>query len=135
MRAELIAAIKALSRDTLGTFSVSDSLPWSSDGTPLSVKNLKVIYVNQSQQDLDPIIDTLDGTGFATETVTTQVTFATDAKQLPANHATLVSAIQALRLDFSSDGYRQRRITTTTELAADVMIVSFDFVFQRTVTN
>lgn len=135
MRAELIAAIRAFDRDTLGTFSVSDMLPWSSDGTPLTVKNLRAIYVNQSQQDLDPIIDTLDGTGFATETVSTQVSFATDAKQLPANHGTLVSAIQALRLDFSSEGYRQRRITTTSELAADVMIVSFDFVFQRTVTN
>lgn len=135
MRAELIAAIKAFDRDTLGSFSVSDMLPWSSDGTPLTVKNLRVIYVNQSQQDLDPIIDTLDGTGFATETVTTQVSFATDAKQLPANHGALVSAIQNLRLDFSSDGYRQRRITTNTELTADIMIVTFDFVFQRTVTN
>lgn len=135
MRAELIAAIKAFDRATLGTFSVSDNLPWSSDGTPLTVKNLKVIYVNQSQQDLDPIIDTLDGRGFATETVSTTVSFATDAKQLPANHADLVSAIQAIRLDFSQEGYRQRRITTSTEFNADVMIVTFDFVFQRTVTN
>lgn len=135
MRQELIAAIKAFDRSTLGTFSVSESLPWSSDGTPLTVKNLKVIYVDQSQQDLDPIIDTLDGAGFATETVSTTVSFATDAKQLPTNYDILVGAIQNIRLDFASEGFRQRRVSTSTELTADVQIVNFDFVFQRTITN
>ena len=135
MRSELITAIRALPKATLGTFTVTDNLPWNSDGVPLTLKNLKTIYVGQDQRDLDPIVDTLDGFGFATETITNQVSFATDAKTLPSNHASLVAAIQDLRLDFSNQGYRQRRVNIFTEMEADMMTVTFDFVFQRTINN
>ena len=135
MRAELITAIRAFPKATLGTFTVSDSLPWSSDGTPLAIKNLKVIYSDQEQRDVAPIVDTLDGAGFATETITTTVSFASDAKTLPANHASLIAAMESLRLEFGNASWRQKRVTTTAELASDLLIMQFDFEFQRTITN
>ena len=135
MKTQLIAAIKAFPKAVLGTFTVSDSLPWSSDGSPLAVKNLKVIYTDAEQRDVSPIVDTLDGHGFATEIITTTVSFASDAKTLPSNHASLIANIEDLRLDFTSEGWRQKRVTTTTELNTDILIMQFDFEFQRTITN
>jgi hypothetical protein len=135
MRTEIVSALKDLGSSTLGTFSVVDHLPWSQDNQPLYVMNPKRIYVDQSQLDFDPITDTLDGQGFAMELVTTRVYFAADAKQLPSNHNTLVQAIQDLRLDFADNGYRQRRVTTTSEFVSDLITLTFEFVFQRVVTN
>ena len=135
MRPQLIAAIRAFPKAVLGTFTVSDSLPWTSDGTPLTTKNLKVIYCDAEQRDVSPIVDTLNGKGFATEIITTTVSFASDAKQLPSNHASLIDSLEGLRLDFTDSGWRQKRVTTVTELNADILIMQFDFEFQRTITN
>ena len=135
MRSDIIAALKDLGSSTLGTFSVVDHLPWSQDNQPLYVMNPKKIYVDLSQSDLDPIIDTLDGQGYANEVTATTVYFSTDAKILPANYSTLVSAIQDIRLDFSSDGLRQRRTTVTTDYQSDLVVTEIQFEFQRVVNN
>lgn len=79
MRTELLTALQGLTKATLGTFTVVTDLPWESDGTPLYVKNLKRIYVDSEDSDLDPIIDTLDGFGFAHEVVSLTVNYACDA--------------------------------------------------------
>jgi hypothetical protein len=135
MRADIITRLKALSSATLGTFTVTEELPWSSDDTPLYIKNLKRIYVGPTQTDLDPIFDTLDGSEFATEVATTTVYYASDAKQLPANHATLTEAIRNFRINFDQDNWSQRRVTATTDFEGDRMVQSLEFVFERTVNN
>jgi len=135
MRADIITKLKALSSTTLGTFTVTEELPWSSDDTPLYIKNLKRIYVTPTQTDLDPIFDTLDGSGFATEVATTTVYYACDAKQLPSNHATLTEAIRNFRIDFDQDNWKQRRVTGETEFDGDRMVQSLEFVFERVVNN
>lgn len=135
MRADIITKIKALSSTTLGTFSLTEELPWESDGTALYLKNLKRIYVGPTQTDLDPIFDTLDGSGFATEIATTTVYYATDAKQLPSNHTTLTEAIRNFRINFDTDNWKQRRVIATTEFEGDRMVQNLEFVFERLVNN
>ena len=135
MRDDLIADLKALGPTVLGTFAVTEALPWSQDNQPLYVMNPKKIYVDLDQTDIDPIIDTLDGQGFATEVRTVRVYFAADAKLLPTNHESLVQTIADLRLDYSTEGWRQRRSTVTREFISDLVATTIEFVFQRTVTN
>ena len=135
MRSELLTALQGLSKTALGTFTVVSDLPWQSDGTPLYVKNLKRIYVNSEDSNLDPIIDTLDGFGFAHEVVSLTVNYACDAKTLPSNFDTLIDAVQDLRLSFRNNAWHPRRVTKTTELDADVIIVRQEFSFERIVTN
>lgn len=135
MRTELLTALQGLTKATLGTFTVVTDLPWESDGTPLYVKNLKRIYVDSEDSDLDPIIDTLDGFGFAHEVVSLTVNYACDAKTLPSNFNTLNDAVQNLRLDFRNEGWQQRRVNKTTELDADIIVVSQEFTFERIVNN
>lgn len=135
MRADIITKIRALSTATLGTFALTEELPWSSDDTPLYIKNLKRIYVSPTQTDLDPILDTLDGSGFATEVATTTVYYACDAKQPPANHATLTEAIRNFRIEFDTENWSQRRVTAQTEFEGDRMVQSLEFAFERVVRN
>lgn len=134
MRADVIAKLKALSSSTLGTFTVTEELPWESDGVPLYLKNLKRIYVDVQETDLDPIADTLDGSGFAVEASVVSVAFGCDAKTLPANYDSLVTAIRSIRIDFG-DGWKQRRIQHTAEFDADRLVTTFEFRFERVVTN
>lgn len=135
MRGDLVTKLKNLSGATLGTFTVTDELPWTSDNTPLYVKNLKRIYIDKTQTDLDPILDTLDGDGFATEISTTTVYYACDAKQLPTNYDTLTSAIRDIRLDFGDNNWTQRRVTATSEFEGDRLVQSLEFVAERVVNN
>lgn len=135
MRSELVTALQGFSKATLGTFSVVTDLPWESDGNPLYVKNLKRIYVDTEDSDLNPIIDTLDGTGIAHQIVTVNVYYACDAKTLPSNFDTLNEAVNDLRLDLKNGRWQQRRVVKTTELTADIIIVTQEFTFERIVEN
>lgn len=135
MRSQLITALQGFDKTTLGTFSVVSDLPWLSDGNPLYVKNLKKIYVAAESSDLNPIVDTLDGTGIAHEIVTVNVYYACDAKTLPSNFDTLNDAVNDLRLDLRNGRWQQRRVNKTTELDADMIIVTQEFTFERIVEN
>tara|TARA_R110000824_G_scaffold148309_4_gene318017 strand:- start:557 stop:964 length:408 start_codon:yes stop_codon:yes gene_type:complete len=135
MRSDLVTKLKALSSSTIGTFTITDELPWTSDNTPLYIKNLKRIYIDRTQSDLDPILDTLDGQGIATEISTTTIYYACDAKQLPSNYDTLTSAIKDIRLDFGDNNWTQRRVTATSEYESDRLVQSLEFVAERVVNN
>ena len=135
MRAELLAAVQAFTKTTLGTFSVVAEMPWTSDGNPLYVKNLRRVYVGPESTDIDPIFDTLDGQGFAKEIVSASVYYACDAKQLPANYQTLTDAVKLIRLEFVGSNWAQRRVTVTTTLEADILITELEFSIERVVNN
>jgi hypothetical protein len=135
MRAELLAQVQAFTKTTLGTFSVVAEMPWTSDGNPLYVKNLRRVYVGPESTDMDPIIDTLDGSGFAIETQSASVYYACDAKQLPANYQSLTDAVKLIRLDFVGNNWAQRRVTVTTTLEADILVTELEFTVERVVNN
>ena len=135
MRAELLAQVQAFTKTTLGTFSVVAEMPWTSDGNPLYVKNLKRVYVGPESTDMDPIIDTLDGSGFAIETQSASVYYACDAKQLPANYQSLTDAVKLIRLEFVPNTWTQRRVAVTGTIEADILITEIVFTAERVVNN
>jgi hypothetical protein len=132
MRSAILSYIQTLS---LGTFAVTEELPWDNNGTPLYMSNLKRIYVDAAQSSQDPAFDVFNGGGSVNEITTVRVVFVTDAKQLPSNYESLVDLIKLARLESSTAGYIQRLCQVTTEFTGDKMTTEFEFSFRKTLTN
>jgi hypothetical protein len=134
MRQALIDGISAL---TLGTFAVSQELPWDAAGTPLYLKNPKVFYVDEpdSTESSDTFNTLCAG---AMPTVSTRVTeisvFVTvDAKQKPSNYDALVSAVRGTKTLQSLGAVRSRECDVSTTFEADRLVTQFDFRFTELV--
>lgn len=128
MRQTILDILKALS---LGTFSVTEELPWSSSGVPLYVKNFKKIYVDQPQTVTEELIPLLSGCSILNEITTVRVYFTTDAKQLPNNYDTLAAAIKASKDNTSITGFSKRECDVSTSFEADSMVTEFEFRFTK----
>lgn len=137
MRSDLLAYLKTLS---LGTYSISDELPWSQSGTPLYLINLRKIYVDADQVDqsvLYETLNTLSGTqvrSVTTETRTVRVYFVNDAKVLPSNYDAVVGALMTARVQDYTAGYTDRTVNVSTSFAEDRLITTLEFRFTK-ITN
>ena len=128
MRQTILDIIQALSK---GTYTVSEELPWSSSGVPLYVKNIKKIYVDQPQTTTEELLALLSGCSILNEITTVRVYFTNDAKQLPNNYDTLVTAIKAGKDDPSITGFSKRECDVSTSFEADAMVTEFEFRFTK----
>jgi hypothetical protein len=128
MRTEIYNYIKGLS---LGSFKLSDELPFDASGNPLYVKNKKCIYVDNSQTVHDTLIYTLDALDINAETTTVRVYVTTDAKQLPTNYSSLVSSIKTARSATTIQGVNRREVDVTSSYIEDAMITAFEFRFTK----
>lgn len=128
MRTAIYDHIKGL---TLGTFKLSDERPFDASDTPLYIKNMKSIYVDQAQTENEPLISTLDGVIIVAETTTVRVYFSTDAKQLPSNYDSLVSNIKTAKATTDITGVNRREVDVTTSFNEDKMITQFEFRFTK----
>lgn len=128
MRTEIYNFIKNL---TLGSFKLSDELPFDASGNPLYVKNKKSIYVDQPQTVHDTLIYTLDSLDINAETTTVRVYVTTDAKQLPSNYSALVASIKGARQTPTIQGVNRREVDVTTSYIEDAMLTQFEFRFTK----
>lgn len=112
-----------------GTFSLTNELPWDSSGSPLYLKNPKRIYVNVDQVTEELVYATLNGVCINNEVTTVSVYFACDAKQLPANYETLVSAIRLAKNSTDITGVSRRECDVTTSFESDMLVTEFEFRF------
>jgi hypothetical protein len=126
MRSEVLAYLKTLA---LGSFTVSDELPRNESGTPLYLKNLRKIYVDQTQYDQTPILRTLNGNFVHSNTQTIPVVFSADAKQLPANYDDLINLIRAAEDIKPEQGFNDRNSTVVTEIENDVLITTVELTY------
>jgi hypothetical protein len=133
MRTEILNYITA---QTLTGFRVSDELPWDNNGTPLYMSNMKTVYVDLDQIEQTKLIDTLNGpSGAVDEISTVSVYFVTDAKKLPSNYDTVVSAIRGARLATTITGVIERLCQVSTEFESDRAVTRFDFRFRKLIPN
>jgi len=133
MRTEILNYITA---QTLTGFRVSDELPWDNNGTPLYMSNMKTVYVDLDQIEQNSVIDTLNGpSGAVDEISTVSVYFVTDAKKLPTNYDTVVSAIRGARLVTTITGVIERLCQVSTQVESDRVITRFDFSFRKLIPN
>jgi hypothetical protein len=92
MRTQLLNAITTAT-STLTQFAVSTELPWSQNGTPLFRKNLKKIYVDQTNQEQTTLIPTLNGGEVFQNDLITMAYVACDAKNPPSQLDNLITKI------------------------------------------
>lgn len=128
MRQEIIDYIGTLN---LGTYKVSNELPFDDNGVPLYIKNVRRIYVDTDEIVDDTIIYTLDGTSIINETTTVRVYFATDAKNLTSNYESVVNSIKGARLATTITGVHRRNCTITKSYTQDLLLTEFEFEFTK----
>lgn len=114
---------------SLGTFALTNELPWDSAGTPLYLKNPKRIYVNVDQITEEPLYSGLNGLTINSEITTVTVYFTCDAKQLPTNYETLVSAIRGAKNTTDITGVNRRECDVTTSFETDFIVTEIEFRF------
>jgi hypothetical protein len=128
MRQELIDYI---GDQNLGSFILSQELPYDSSGTALYVKNPKRIYVDRTQYTTEPIILTLDGVNISNEIASVRVYFASDAKQLPPSYDDALTSLRAGKDAVNIVGYQRRECLVSSRFQEDLMITELEYRFTK----
>ena len=115
-----------LQTQNLGTYIVTNELPWDENGVALYLKNLKKIYVNVTEYRVEPIIATLSGINITTDVHSVRVYFANDAKSLPPNYDEVVSAVRSAKDIDTTVGYNRREVDVTTTYDADRLVTEIE---------
>jgi len=132
MRTQILDYFKA---NKVSGYTLTQELPWDTQGNPLYLKNFKYIYVDSDQIAQEPLIDVLNGVGIVNEITTVRTFITTDAKNQPSNYATMVSTFQNARLDTDITGVTQRATQVSTEFIGDAQVTQFDFSFRQLIVN
>ena len=132
MRTEILDYFKA---NKVNGYTLTQELPWDTQGNPLYLKNFKYIYVDSDQIAQEPLIDVLNGAGIVNQITTVRTFITTDAKNQPSNYATMVSTFMNARLDTDITGVTQRATQVSTEFIGDAQITQFDFSFRQLIVN
>lgn len=131
MRSQILAGIRALD---LGTFSVSQELPWDASGQNLWIKNPKVFYVSDADREQTALLNTLcGGSGIRQQISTVRVYVTCDAKQKPTNFDSLINGVQDLVDLPTITGVYTRECDVVTTFEADRMVTEFEFRFTELV--
>jgi hypothetical protein len=131
MRTEILDYISTLN---LGSFLVSQELPWEESGQALFLKNLKKIYVDATQYQNETLITALNGLNINNETSIVRILFACDAKQTPANYDTLVSDLKSAKDITTIDGVRSRQCDVSTDIENDALVTTLEIRFTKITT-
>jgi hypothetical protein len=124
MRAELLAFLTtATSTATVKTVS---ELPWNTAGEPLYLKNMKKMYLDQTQRVETTLIPTLDGNDVFQRDLIVTGYFAVDAKNEPTGLSQAITTILGAKdrtgiTNFGSES------DYTTEIQDDVIIYTVEY--------
>jgi hypothetical protein len=124
MRAELLAFLTtATSTATVKTVS---ELPWNTAGEPLYLKNMKKMYLDQTQRVETTLIPTLNGNDVFQRDLIVTGYFAVDAKNEPTGLSTAITTILSAKdrtgiTNFGSES------DYTTEIQDDVIIYTVEY--------
>ena len=114
----------------LGTFSLTNEMPYDDNGVALYIKNPKRIYVGRAESSSAPIVTALNGLHISNTTTTVSVYFSTDAKQVPSNYDTLVGSLAAAK-DVAAQGVHTRTATVATNYENDLLVTEVELTFTK----
>lgn len=126
MRQQLIDYINTLN---LGGFYLTEELPWEADGSPLYLKNLKKIYVDNVQYADEPFVTTLDGLTISNQSRVIRIYFASDAKQVPPDYDDLISDLRGAKDVTLTDGAQRRQVDVATSFTNDLLVTEMVYTF------
>ena len=116
-----------------GDYSLEvNELPWNASGEPLYVKNMKVVYVGEEDENKVQLYRTLDqGQVYQTET-TVQAFLTEDAKNIKAENPTVVTnLINVLGVINTFNGFnvQESNLVQEQEVDGDVITYTFEYTF------
>jgi hypothetical protein len=124
MRAELLAFLTtATSTATVKTVS---ELPWNTAGEPLYLKNMKKMYLDQTQRVETTLIPTLNGADVFQRDLIVTGYFAVDAKNEPTGLSTAITKILSAK-DMTGITNFGSESDYTTEIQDDVIIYTVEY--------
>lgn len=131
MRTEILDYIQT---QNLGSYTLTEELPWIDNGVPLYRKNPKRVYVDADQVEMEPILTALNGLQVQAEVTIVRVYFASDAKVLPPDYEDVVSVIKLGRDAVTIEGTTRKTVTVTTEFENDMITTIIEFRFTKLLT-
>lgn len=131
MRQAIIDYINSIA---LGSFLISNEVPWSDNGTELYVKNPKAIYVDVANFESEPIVLALNGLQIQNETTIITAYFSCDAKRLPSNYDELVAGLKTARDISPDEGFNRRECVVSTSVVNDLLVTELEYRFTKITT-
>lgn len=131
MRTEIIDYIQGLG---LGSYSLTQELPWTSNGQPLYLKNPKRIYVDVAEFTDEPLVETMDGIKISNDVTSVKVYFSNDAKILPSNYDELIANLKLAKNINTTTGYRTRECVISKSFQEDLLVTELEFRFTKLTT-
>lgn len=126
MRTEVLDYINSL---PLGGYLSTEEIPWTDNGTPLYIKNLKKIYVDAPEFVTEPLYNTFGSLRINQETTSIRIYLANDAKTVPSNYDTLISDLKEVKNITTIDGLHRREIDVNVTYQDDIMISELEVRF------
>lgn len=126
MRQEVLDYINSL---PLGGYLSTEEIPWTDNGTPLYIKNLKKIYVDNPEYVTEPLYNTFGSLRINQETTSIRIYLANDAKTIPSNYDTLISDLKEVKNITTIDGLHRREIDVNVTYQNDIMVSELEVRF------
>jgi len=123
MRSDFIQYIRGVN---LNGLTVSNELPFDDAGQPLYMRNNRSVYVNVPQILTEPLISAMDGLNIQLQTTSVSYFFSTDAKNIPANYASIVENISSVKDAGLIPGVNSRTANVSTEYVADKLVTEVE---------
>ena len=124
MRAELLSYLTTAT--STATVKCVSELPWNTAGEPLYLKNMKKMYLDQTQRVETTLIPTLDGNDVFQRDLLVTGYFAVDAKNEPTGLSQAITTILSAKdktgiINFGVES------DYTTEIQDDVIIYTVEY--------
>ena len=128
MREQVITKIKDLA---LSGVNLSTELPFTESGVPIYLKNPKTLYVDRTQFDSVPIVQTLNGTNINNTTTSVTVYLTVDAKNSPVNIDSWIGSLRGLEDTIVLDGTHTRESTVSSDYTGDLLVLTVEYRLTR----
>lgn len=108
-------------------FSLSSELPFVAGNTPLYVKNMKTVYVDEEQVEVSEFIPTLDNRTIFQSISIIRAYVTVDAKNKPSQTDNMLAAIEAAKSIITP--VVNVETVLSTEIQDDIIIYSLEYRF------
>ena len=124
MRAELLSYLTTAT--STATVKCVSELPWNTAGEPLYLKNMKKMYLDQTQRVETTLIPTLDGNDVFQRDLLVTGYFAVDAKNEPTGLSQAITTILSAKDKTGITNFGTES-DYTTEIQDDVIIYTVEY--------
>jgi hypothetical protein len=128
MRTQVIDRIKSLA---INGVKNTVELPFDESGVAAYIKNPKTIYVDNTQYNSVPIVQTLDGLNINNTTTSVTVYLAVDAKNPLQQLDTIIQSLRGIEDSIEFDGAHTRESTVSTNYVNDLLVVEVEYIITR----